>query len=531
MASGQKQIKFNTRERVISPDQNRAQAFADATIAELWRAMLDTSFGTDDLDAAAVAAEHASLDTPVTAEILSGFMVAPQAGTTSVYVTNGIGLFINPDAGSDDSVFKYTENAGISALGALVISPNGGGSPRIDIVECRWSSVVSETDSRDIYDPTTDTFSAASVTKVTAGTLTYRVRQGTIGGGFASVGLASGWLPLAVVSVAAGATTVDGCTFWDVRPLVNDRDFGPFNLSRSMPKQSRGLGHVVLDGVGAMLSGLFEVHAFGRRLGGRIRPGVPGADVDKIDLLSANNQTVGQVPGINALYAVYFMTPFGLPRWARYTDGPSGRVPRSPRGIPVVSSVLPDRSGIPTAALNLPTITGLGGNTSTAVCVLVGTTDGSATTAGVSASGGMQYQQVSPQVSGTALAAGTATFTLTDNTDVPANAKALWCTFDVQDGNVPNGSVVEVYRPVVKIKSAAGYTVSYVEAGVHYEFINSSGGSVQAKWGFACRIPLDTEYPTNTPGSHTIELMWTPSMMSGTPPAATLRVNGWELGS
>jgi len=86
-------------------------------------------------------------------------------------------------------------------------------------------------------------------------------------------------------------------------------------------------------------------------------------------LADVANQAGGFVAptGLMHLYLARF---FGLPRWARYTDGPAGRLPRSPRGIPILSTTAPDSKGEPSSPLVVPTSFGFAGATTTdAVCV------------------------------------------------------------------------------------------------------------------------------------------------------------------
>lgn len=533
MASGQKAIKYNTRERVISPDQNRAEAFAEATLAEIYRVLMNTGWSSDDVDAGAVASENASVTSPILAEVFDGLMVQPQSGSTSCFVTAGLAFFIDPDSDADASNYKFVEDAGVQVPGTLVIPANAGGSPRIDIIECSWASVVTETDNRDIYDPTTDTFTAQTVTKVTAGKLTYRVRSGSIGGGFASVGTASGWLPLAVVSAPAGSTTCDQCTFWDVRPLINDRSFAPFNMSRSRGIEKRAFGQAVPSGGTVLLSGVFEHEISGRRIGGRIRPGVPLTDANSIDIKAAANQEPGTSLTGNKLWFVYIMTPFGLPRWARYTDGPSGRVPRSPRGIPIVSTTGPLEDSTPSAAISLPTITGLGGSSSVAIMVVAGLVVGGTTT-GVACDGRVQTigSQNGPTLAATSVVAGQALFTLDSaayNVLYPANAKAIWVKFNVVDGTLAANSntVANSYDTTVTSQDPSNNLQAWVH-GPQFRMSNATGVGITPTWGIAVRVPIDSQYPTVSLATRLLALDWTNGLVA--PASATLHVFGWELG-
>lgn len=528
MSSGQERMVFNTRERVISPDSNRLQDFLALGLAEQARALFDISYGTDDLDAGAVASETASSTDPLTAEILYGLMVQPQAGSNSVLVSAGAGFFLAPDGGADDSNYKWASSEGEQTLGQLLIPSNAGGSPQISIVECSWSAITTETDNRDIYDPSTDTFSATLVTKVRAGALTFRVRTGTVGGGFASVLTASGWLPLAIASMPAGGSDCDDATFWDVRALVSDRQFGSTKMTHDLPKNLGQFGATVFDTGVASFYGVFEKTINGRRYGGRIRPGVPLTDANFIDLMDTANVANGQVPGNNVYWYVWLLAPFGLPRWARYTDGPSGRVPRSPRGIPVVSSVDPDKKGSPTAAVALPTSTGLGGSTSDAALVACGRTDGSGTITGTVMDGKEQafhtnFVTINAGTSGILSGA----WTLTDNTDFPASARAIRARINVSR-QVADGTEEHFENVRIQLYDAAGNFCGQVPLNSQF-FVNKTGGLQVYLISWEARIPIVSEYPTTTPGTRTLQVVWE-NAASGAFNTYTIEVMGVELG-
>jgi len=383
MSTGMKEILQNPSERALSDDINRLQRFKAFDIAETWRAILDTYQGTDDFDAASNDVQTFTQNSPVSGMILSGLRVVPQigAGVLSILVDPGVGFLYDPDvpANPDESQYKFVNDPGISTPGTLLMTANGAGSTRIDVVECARVPApgfsVLEVDNRDIFDQVSGLFTAQSVNKVLAGRLQFRVRAGVAGAGFP--GTSPGWMPLAVASVPAGANTCDAVTFWDVRPLAADRIFAPFNISIDIPKLTPN--YLTIDtsiGGQARLQGTFEV-TLGtnsalagalRRLGGESNRGTPGLD-GFVNLNDAANQC-DALSGFHTHAYVYVLEPFGLPRWARYTDPSSGsRVPRSPRGIIAISMTTPHADGSPSAALALPTSTGLGGNTQAAACI------------------------------------------------------------------------------------------------------------------------------------------------------------------
>ena len=374
MSSGSRELQFNPLERMVSTDLVRAQDFAACAVSEMLRALLDTNYGTDDVLAGGAYLPNFVQAQPLVGEILGGLVFVPNVGSVGSLVTTGVACVYDPDtdASTDDSQYKQIQDLGTNLL---VLTANTSGNARIDVVECArvQPDNVFETDSRDVFNTVTGLFMAVTVNKVTAGQFQYRIRLGTPGSGFP--GTAQGWLPLAVALVPNGATVWDPCTVWDVRPLIDDRIFGVQNVSQDLPRRTKLLYSSSLGaGTQHIVSGVAEANAITRRVGGRIQRGTPGTDLGQpfVDFSDGANQEAGlSLVGTNpALIFYYLCTPFGLPRWSRYTDAAAGiRVPRSPRGIPVISKVPPSHVyGISTAAIDLPDSLEFDGQTSLGVC-------------------------------------------------------------------------------------------------------------------------------------------------------------------
>ncbi len=531
MGSGRKELQINTQERAISTDINRLQKFASADSAEFFRYMMNVS-GNDDLDAGSVVTEYATAGTPLRAEIVNGLLVRPQGGSLDLLVDPGVLMAIAPDAAADDSNYKFVRDPGILIIGLLAMTANAAATIRIDVIEVQVANAVdaSENDNRDIYNPATGLFVATAVTKARKSNVTapgnIRVRTGVAGAGYPAA--VSGWLPICVASVAAFGATNDDITFWDVRPLVSDREFGLANLTRDMPVISR----MEFDWDASILTGVIEGVLNGRRVGGRMRRGSPGVTTESINFTQAANQEPGLViPGGGDLrvYYMYLATPFGLPRWARYTDGPANRVPRSPRGIPILSNTPATTGrGTPSVALTLPTATGLGVTTTTsALCCAV-----LPLVSGLGA-----RNKIRPSSSACTLlgidAASMSTFTLIDGTTHPANARILHffgAMFFVVAANYDSGinsaSIwADLYRP------GGGAIVSTSER-VYIYASNQTGAPVTNGVYFEFSIPLLTGYPNTTEGNRTLIVnlvkggaAWTP----GSGFQSLLQLVGWEL--
>lgn len=354
MSGGNRAVVFNTRERVISTDQNRHQAFGASDRAEVLRRLMGMhGFGTPGIIETGsyvdtTAADSASVGTPITADLYDGLVVLPQAATLNLLVSPGSVGLDDPDGqtgssdptapSTDDSRLKVVVDPGIQVAGALVIGA-GSGSTRVDVIEVQRVTTVLETDSRDIFDPSTGSFVPVSVPKVVAGRLTYRVRAGTPGGGLpANV---QGWLPLCVAVVVSSATSVDDIDFWDVRPLVSARVEPPgsgFHISSAL--QGKAFADQTTTPAETNLVG-FITNRIGAYAGGGFiqRGGVA------IDIASAEFTTPGYTPVTGNFWNLVAVFPNGLPRWVRYLDAPASRIPNGPNGVLTITGVGPDVFG------------------------------------------------------------------------------------------------------------------------------------------------------------------------------------------
>lgn len=546
MASGMKKLVINSQERAVSADINRLQDFKGADVAEMMRYLLNVGVGDDDLDASAVTAEFITLGTPLRAEIMNGFLVKPQTGSLNLLVDAGVMYAIAPDAGADDSNYKYIKDAGVTSLGALAIANNvGGGAIRIDVIECQVNSnFIAETATRDVFDSTNAVYNATTVTKALLNKLNYRVRQGTPGAGFpASV---SGWLPLCVASLPDAATTNDVITFWDVRPLLNDRVFGASNTSLAKPRltMSEIYAFSPVSTTSGVVEAYMDTNGTARRIGGRLRSGSTDADAETIDLTSASNQEPSVTFTDLRPWYLYLATPFSLPRWARYTSSGT-RVPRSPRGIPIVSvAKVPDPDGRPSTGLTLPALTGLGATTTTsAFCVAAGynatgntqcgfyTRSGTTLLHDAGAPEGNRPMQVTASTSG--LNPCVATYTLTAGNHYPTHAREILCEFRA-DVDFPAAVSADVSRQFIQVFAPNGggqITEMNVVNGVAFKAnapkVNNTIGTAYAYlW-----VPLPSVYPSTTAPTQVIKHVidaQTDTNGFGTG-GAHLRILGWKL--
>jgi hypothetical protein len=394
MSTGRKTLRENTRERVISSDFNRAQTFGqadanDILAAQVVQPMDDTAYigatfpnGTTPPGSAAIFQDKVTA--PAYGAVLEGLMVIVPAAGVSLIITPGLALIVDPDGqpGStnplppnpDDSVTKLVRGLGVP-LGALPWTPNGAGGIRVDVVEIQRVDVVTETDNRDIFNPSTGLFTAQSVVKVTDGQVSYRIRLGTPGGGLPPPAL--GWLPLAVLATPVGAVDLDAVEVWDVRNLATDYP-APGAARLGLTIQTEQAEAVLIDSSVAAtlrLSGVCVRSVAGLRFGGAL------ADIatsGSIDLLLAKYQEAGFAAVASLPYYVYCAYPDGYGRWVRYykTAIPTvgGRVPGFLRGFPLLSQI-PPLNGIASAPIAMPAFWGIGGAATFSIVLASSVTD------------------------------------------------------------------------------------------------------------------------------------------------------------
>lgn len=522
MASGRKVEVYNTRERVLSTDHNREQAFAADDDAEVLRKFMSTAVILD--GSAGLEVELDSVDTPLEGHILGGLLVDPQSGTDDLLITPGIVGLVDPDgqAGSsdpnpaspDDNVFKYVRSDGIVAGGVLQLAANPAGSIRIDVVECRRLPVdVVETDNRDIFDPSTGRFTPIAVDKVVRSQLEFRVRQGTPGAGLpANV---QGWLPLCVVSIPATTVSpvVDAATFWDVRPLISDRIRPPFNgvrsFSRSFHPSAWG-NDSTSPGVANIWSGHLEGENNQYLAGGVLRSGVPGTgDGDAIDIMDVRNQD-GAIATVDFNWYLWALFPGGLPRWVRYTEA-APRIPGPFRGIPTVSQVGPISlsNSTPLVPIAVPAITGLLATAGFGTCLAAGHVGSGTAIPSIGGSIKRSKYQASLR-NGITLGAATATsgapganifafWHLTNGPVLPPNARTVLVSIQVSlvDAGTP-GAQVEF-----RTESSTFFDlVSGDPNGVLVDYrtfsVLTSGGGVTSQMGMLLEFPVHSDWPIGT---------------------------------
>jgi len=334
----QKRIVINTRERAVSSDINRLQAFAADERMELARYWLGEP---------TLYEVPSSKNLITNSLVLNGLLVRPDPDT-HVTIDPGAMITVDPSlAGADDNdVVMAVSKSGLTTT-TLAFVPNVSGSTRIDVFECRPAAETPETSNRDIYDPATGLFSPSSINKVQQLGLEFRVRNG-------APGLAddTDWLPLAVAFVKTTDTGYSTCDFFDVRPIISERDnlTKRSGLSRGLTfmnfnvvtvNRITGTARGVVKGFRVLSSEHVTQHqrttpvSSGTEFGNTTGPD-GGAAVNGI-FWTADNLAAGLSPSNGDLVMLVAMFPAlsseSLPRWQRYSQTASPREPVGPCGI------------------------------------------------------------------------------------------------------------------------------------------------------------------------------------------------------
>ena len=343
MSSGGTKLIYTFQQRILTNDWTRMQDMQNADRSEVMRRLYNdypfaglTRSGDYTTGGAAAA-------TPLKADVLNGLMVRCDH-PTSIFIDPGVLFAWMGTPMGDDSGNVLCVDQGVTVLNQLPFLANAGAGPRIDVIECQPVDTLLTTLTRDIYDPATRLFTpVAGLDYTRAQRLAYRITRGVAGGG--PPALSAGWLPLAVAVVQVGATGWDKSDFYDVRPLVNERVKAPFGAVSSLARHVDGEFTGMRDPAGGNLFTVtgWTVHEIGQYYaGGALYRSTCAANADFAvagDALVLNAHVADNcAPGCDLNDATVWLFagfPMGLPRWARYSEGPVGatRIPYGSRGI------------------------------------------------------------------------------------------------------------------------------------------------------------------------------------------------------
>ncbi len=542
MSSGPTRIIYNTRERLVSTDHNREQAFVAQAHQAAWRAQYNDLRANWRLTPG-LSAQAQVVGAPLYGEVYSGLFVRPDA-PSYLTIDPGLAMVIATSTPSaDDSPYVFVNDPGLQTPGVLTFTPNAAAATlRWDVVECQPVDTLLESSSRDIYNPATGLFVPGVVDKVRASRMTYRIRLGTPGAGFP--GAAAGWLPLAVAAVRDGATGFDRCDFYDVRPLVSERVLPqPVNVDGTegfaLPRETH---YSAADG---LFSGYAEAEFGGYLAGGKLQTSVPatdlasfgvttagGGDNTRLRIDNASNVGVYTLASNSPIFAaaLFPQPPIGqgfVPRWARYSEAPVAalgrRVPNGPRGILALTSTPPNANGLysPVAFPAAAQLNVLG------VGVSLGITSGFAgPVLGASVQVGRRYEHSSPAGFGYLAAANSvsadlAVWNLVPGVHFPAHARAIIVTFALNVTTTGTTKWFQLWSTV----AGAPFTVTEFPSGLDDGAVTAAtpGQSVIT----IPRFVTGTGYPSTPNIDWSFRLK--PSAAGCTFNVANMFIRGWEF--
>lgn len=389
MSSGDKRIIINTRERAVSDDINRAQAFKAQQLAELVRTAISRASTLPAMDGMGGVFDYkaSTISTwPHGGDVLNGLFAVADNGS-GVTITRGIaGFWVNNwGGGTDDSNYVVVPSDGVSSVATFPFAANGGGSDRWDmLVAYVEDETVLEQASRDLYDSTTGLFTPSLVDKVESATLKFAYVTGTAGNPPPTYPMPGDYgtktcqpIVLALICVHPWSSGFTTCDFYDTRPLVSARtppgDFVKYTTAYNREliwtdRQLRPSFHYD----GAFFSQV-EGHALGifgdGVMGGRLRKNVPSSALAQFGVASSKSSyTLAAIGGdslfidpddpdladsayppssaIHSLSALAFGWPAGYERFVRYVQvganvaaptntihQPGSRVPVGPNGV------------------------------------------------------------------------------------------------------------------------------------------------------------------------------------------------------
>lgn len=376
MSSGNKEVLIAVNERAQPEDITALQKYAAQRSGEIARWLTAAKLQGSFFSNPGMHSAYESIADPtvptdeVAHQVLSGLMVRP--GTTFCAVDPGGAAFYQPArAGltADDTPWIFGFSPGLNDPAQLTFLANAGPGIRWDIIECQVAGdAVLSQDSRQVFNPGTQTFAASLVNKVQSSAFNFRIRRGVQGGGIPDID--PNWCPLAAVHVRTDATSFADSDLFDIRPLTTDRCEFSMRHPAAAPSSAVGTRAVLYEaemigelsaGVnGQRLRGYYRSQFGGYWSGGQIRRNGPapslatfgstsatGASFNGFNFEDATVRSGGFGLVADTVIALVAVFPRGYPRWVRYSESAlpadsttrlriGGRYPQGPRGLLMV---------------------------------------------------------------------------------------------------------------------------------------------------------------------------------------------------
>lgn len=311
---------FNNLERALSGDLDDAQSLAARVLANL------CGFYGQSGRVLGVASDV------VRNVVVGGLTVSPSG--VNVQVAPGVlgqnSAILAPAPGPLDSTYRFARNdvgtvVNMPALGVLTYY----------LLEAQMVEQITVSTPRDIYNPVTQTFTPAVVTKQVAHRIQFQLTPGA--GTNAPAPTGGDWVPIAIIRRPAGGPAVLATDIIDVRPVAE--------WGRERPLQPQVVaGSLSVPAGAATNNAMIQAAMDGPN--GRM---VINAPVAAFDLTSAIVQSPTTVYVANTWYFVY------LCAWsvAKLRPVLSGGAAFSTQGVFVVSAVPPSATPIRVASANV----------------------------------------------------------------------------------------------------------------------------------------------------------------------------------
>lgn len=320
-------VNFSTRQRALSGDVNDLQSMATRQLADVLEHL---------------AAEQVINDATPNAEqrtsaVIGGLTVVP-AGADVLVAAGSLTQYSSgmlPVPGPYDSAQRIA----IQRAAVAVTAPNPG-SDTTYLLEAQMVDVVTLTQTRDIFDPGTQTFVPTSVPVRTERQIQYRFRAGTT---TAAPAVDGQWVPIAIVFRPAGAPPTSAANIWDCRPLLAAREsvhgaivpVAEYGAPRILRRRLETVSTIAVGSAALRL----DFEAVEPLAGERLFARHSGASV----AISALPQST---LGAASLVYVYLYGGQGRP----ITNRVAGVMHR---GLPVLSNVAPTKSGLNSGVITL----------------------------------------------------------------------------------------------------------------------------------------------------------------------------------
>lgn len=208
MASNNRRVIFNTRERLLSTDFNDATALFHAKSTDEVAAALTGDFYKNSGGAGAQSG------------IIGGGYVSTDGVSLNASVSPVIGLKYGTGATSLDSPYLKIESAAATTIDLSTFVD--GGNPRWVCIEVAPGDTAEVVSTRDVFQPALGTFTPVSVDKIRAPAPVFTVNAGTPAASPALPLGTAGTVPLAYVYIPAAAAVLLTSDVVRCRPLLGN---------------------------------------------------------------------------------------------------------------------------------------------------------------------------------------------------------------------------------------------------------------------------------------------------------------------